>query len=349
MTELKAARHAVPDAPDALYEELDRRGWIDGLPVIPPTEERVRAMLAATPLAPDHEVVRLRPTMRAATVEIVAVNAVMAGCAPVHLPAVIAALEAIADPAFYLLPMGTNPAAPIVVVNGPARERLGVTSGYNTLGPGQRANVTIGRAVHLVIQNVGMGGRFGIRDQTTIGMPGKIGMCMAENEEASPWAPLHVDRGFARDASTVTVFNVNGSLNIYDEYSEDAPSLLRTIGRSMAVQGASNFLYATMPLLILGVQHASKLAGAGYSKERVREALWELASVPADDMSPGQLRFLMERSRRRSKIVDGRVHVTDAPEGIGIVVAGGLGTHSQFMPSLGFNVADATTREIRWV
>ncbi len=290
----------------------------------------------------------LRPTLRAATVELVAINAVMAGCAPMQLPAVIAAMEALADPHYYLLPMGTNPAAPVVVVNGPARERMGITSSYNTLGPGQRANLTIGRAVHLVIQNVGMGGRFGIRDQTTIGMPGKLGMCMGENEEASPWDPLHVERGFAPDASTVTLFNVNGSLNFYDEYSDDAPSLLRTLGRSMAVQGASNFFYPSMPLMVIGVQHANKLAGAGYTKARVKQALWEHARVAADDISPGQLRFLNDRSRRGVKVVNGYVHVTDDPEGIGIVVSGGLGTHSQFMLSLGFNPRDATTKEIRF-
>jgi hypothetical protein len=342
---LRQDRHRVAGDP---YEEFERRGWIDGLPAIPPTPERVAAMLAATPLASDHVLATIRPTMRDATVEIVAINSVMAGCAPVHFPAVIAAVEALSDPSFYLLPMGTNPAAPLVVVNGPARARLGVSSTYNTLGSGHRANATIGRALHLTIQNVGMGGANGIKDQSTIGFPGKGGMCMAENEEASPWDPLHVERGHPRDESAVTLFNVNGTLNIHDDRSRDAPSLLRTIGRSMAIPGASNFFYPSMPLLVCGVEHANRLAGAGYTKERVKAELWQLASVAADDLSPGLLEFLNERSKRRHKVISGRVHITEDPEGIGIVVAGGLGAHSQFMPTLGFNPRDAATRAIRF-
>ena len=330
------------------YAEMDRRGWIDGLPAIPPTADLVDAMLAATPLPAEHVLVTLRPTLRHATVEIAAVNAVIAGCLPEHFPLVVAALEALSDARYYLLPMGTNPAAPLALVNGPARARAHVTSAYNTLGPGSRANMTIGRAIHLVIQNVGLGGRDGIQDQTTIGMPGKLGMCMAENEEASPWEPFHVERGLAADAGTVTLFNVNGSVNFYDEHSEDAPSLLRTMGRTMAIQGISNFFYPSMPLVIIGIDHARKLSAGGYTKSRVKQELWALARIPADDFSPGILRFLLDRSKRQTKVVNGYVHVTDDPEGIGIVVAGGLGGHSQFMPSLGFNNRDATTRVVRY-
>jgi hypothetical protein len=348
VSELRAARHRLNDSASEIYAEFDHRGWTDGLPVIPPTEDAVRAMLSATPLPADHVLVTLRPTLRHATVEIVAINAVMAGCEPAHFPAVVAAVEALSDPSYYLLPMGTNPAAPLVVVNGPGRKTLGVTSTYNTLGPGQRANMTIGRAVHLTIQNVGMGGRFGVRDQTTIGMPGKLGMCMAENEEASPWEPLHVERGFAAETTTVALFNVNGSINFHDDHSEDAASLLQTMGRTMAIQGASNFFYPSMPLMVIGVQHANRLAAAGYSKADVKRALWAIARIPGHELSPGLLRFFQERSKRKTKLVDGFAHITDDPDGIGIVVAGGLGAHSQFMPSLGFNNRDSSIREIRW-
>jgi hypothetical protein len=341
-------RWSLPSSITEAYAEMDRRGWIDGLPAIPPTAELVDAMLAMTPLPRDHVLVTLRPTLRQATVEIAAVNAVIAGCLPEHFPVVVAALEALSDSRYYLLPMGTNPAAPLAVVNGPARARAGVASAYNTLGPGHRANLTIGRAIHLVIQNVGLGGRNGIQDQTTIGMPGKLGMCMAENEEASPWEPLHVERGHAADAGTVTLFNVNGSVNFYDEHSEDPASLVRTMGRTMAIQGISNFFYPSMPLLIIGIDHARKLATGGYTKARLKQELWRLARIPAEDLSPGVLRFLVDRSKRQTKLVDGHVHITDDPEGIGIVVAGGLGGHSQLMPSLGFNNRDAATREVRY-
>lgn len=341
--------HTFPDSPTAVYEAFQERGWGDGLPIIPPTQELVGAMLAATPLPRDHVVARLRPTFRAATVELIAVNAVMAGCRPIQLPAVIAAIEAVADPAFFLLTIGTNPSTPLVVVNGPARRRMDMGYTYNTFGIGHRANVTTGRAVRLVLQNVGMGGALGVRDQTTIGMPGKLGMCMAENEESSPWSPLHVELGWPLDVSTVTAFNANGTINILDEDSKEPASLLRTIGRSMVAMGINNFIYPTMPLLILGVEHATKLGSAGLTKAQVKEELWKLARIPQDDFPPELEHFLLHKSKRKSKFENGYVHVTEMPDGIAVVVAGGFGPQSTFVPSLGFDPYDAQTRQVVFV
>lgn len=336
----------LPDSPSAIYDDFEARGWTDGLPIIPPTEELVREMMSMTPFSPDHVVARLYPTLRGATVEKIAVNAVAAGCKPVHLPAIIAAIEGIADPAFFLLVMGTNPSTPLVMVNGPDRSRMGLNCSYNTLGSGHRANLTIGRAVHLVLQNVGMGGAFGVSDQTTIGMPGKIGMCMAENEEASPWEPLHVEWGWPKDVNTVTVFNVNATINIVDEEAKQPHGLLNTIGRSMTGLGISNILYPSVPLLILGVEHASLLGSAGYTRAQVKQELWEIAKVPREHMGQEMQHFLEHGSKREQKFVDGFVHTTEEPDGLAVVVAGGFGPHSQFCPTLGFDPYDAQTRQI---
>ena len=341
-----SVRHRLPQSPTAIQDEFEKRGWSDGLPIIPPTEALVREMLAGTPLPPQHEVARLEPTHRIATVEKIAINAVMAGCRPVHLPVVIAAINAVSDPAFCQLPMGTNPATPLAVVSGPARQLLQINCSYNTLGTGTGANLKIGRAIRLVIQNVGLGGALSVHDQTTIGMPGKLGMCIGENEEASPWEPLHVERGWGRESNTVTVFNVTGTLNIVDMESKDAVALLTTIGRSMVAHGINNFIYPTMPLVILGPEHASLLAAASYSKADVKAALWKFARIPEDEFSPGLRDYLNNRSARSVKAIDGYVHVTEAAEGIAVIVAGGLGPHSAFLPTLGFNRNDAQTREI---
>lgn len=343
---LSSNRNMFPDSVSAIYEEFDKCGWIDGLPIIPPTEELVQDMMTMTPFPPDHIVGRIRPTLRAATVEKIAINAVMAGCKPVHLPAVIAGVEAVTDPAFFLLPIGTNPATPLVMVNGPARSHMDMSWTYRTLGVGHRANLTIGRAVRLVIQNVGQGGALGVLDQTTIGSPVKLGMCMAENEEASPWEPLHVEFGWPGDVSTVTVFNVSGTLNILDEEAKNPSSLLNTIGRSMTAHGMNNFLYPTMPLVILGVEHATILGNAGFTKAQVKQKLWELARIQKDDLSSEIQHYIEHKSKRKNKFINGFIHITDKPDGLAVVVAGGFGPQSMFCPTLGFDPYDAQTRQI---
>src|SRR2546422_111037 len=202
---------------DALYQE---RGWTDGLPIVPPTEAAVREFLRWTDRDPRDVLGVLPPRQGEATVERVAANAVMAGCRPEYLPVVLAGIEALADPLFNLdaIQATTHPVAPLLVVNGPIAREIGLNAGYNAFGQGFRANVTIGRAVRLVLMNVG-GGLPGSGDRATQGSPAKLAYCVAENEAESPWEPLHVEAGFPRDVSVVTVFGCEGPHNIQDHYS----------------------------------------------------------------------------------------------------------------------------------
>jgi len=193
---------------DALYQE---RGWTDGLPIVPPTEAAVREFLRWTDRDPREVLSVLPPRQGEATVERIAANAVMAGCRPEYLPVVLAGIEALADPLFNLdaIQSTTHPVAPLLVVNGPIAREIGLNAGYNAFGQGFRANVTIGRAVRLVLMNVG-GGLPGIGDRATQGSPAKIAHCVAENEAENPWEPLHVEAGLPADVSVATVFGCEG-------------------------------------------------------------------------------------------------------------------------------------------
>ena len=196
------------DAINRLYRE---RRWSDGLPVVPPTRERVARMLAHTKRARDEIVADIAPGYGAATVEHIAVNAVLAGCDPEYLPVVIAAVEAVAAPEFNLqgIQATTNPVAIWIIINGPVVQRLQVNAAFNCLGEGAWANATIGRALRLILRNIG-GALPGEMDRATHGQPGKYTFCCAENEAANPWAPLHVERGFAAECSTVTAVGAEG-------------------------------------------------------------------------------------------------------------------------------------------
>src|SRR5262249_25958947 len=203
-----------------IHDFFETQGWSDGLPFIPPTRERVRNVLRFVARDPDEVVCQLAPRNGDATVERIAANAVMAGCRPEHLPVVIAALEAVADPALNLNGMQstTHPTAILILLNGPIAAELGVNSGPNCFGPGWRANMAIGRAFRLALLNIG-GGTPGDGDRATQGSPAKVGYCVAENEAASPWAPYHVEQGFAAEESVVTVIACEGPHNVQDHGS----------------------------------------------------------------------------------------------------------------------------------
>src|SRR5262245_19269530 len=202
---LTAAEHSVASWDDAV-ETYFERGWTDGLPVIPATEDTVRRFLAEAGLRPDDVALTEPVRRRTVTVEKVAINAVLAGCRPEYMPVVLAALDAMADPAFTLhgAITSTGGSATLVVVNGPIRQRLGFNAGTNVFGPGWRANATVGRAIRLITLNC-LGAQPGVLDRSTQGHPGKYSYCIAENEEENPWEPLHVERGLGREASAVTV------------------------------------------------------------------------------------------------------------------------------------------------
>ena len=203
-----------PDENHAL-EALHAGGMTDGLPVIVPTRERIGAMMIVSGHDGDVSLGEVGPSQGAATIEAVAANAVMAGCLPEHFPIVVAAVRAICDPQFDLteIQVTTHPITPMIIVNGPARFTAGLSSGYGAFGPGHRANASIGRAIRLVMTNIG-GGRPGISDMSTFGSPAKFTFCAAENEEDSPWEPLHVSRGCCQSNANRSLHDAGRSLRM---------------------------------------------------------------------------------------------------------------------------------------
>src|SRR5262245_39667685 len=251
----------------AVNELYVERGWTDGLPIVPPTEARVEAFLAQTTQDRLEVVAVLPPRQGEATVEKIAINAAMAGCRPEYFPVVLAAVEAVAESPFNLdaVQATTHPVTPMLIVNGPIAKEIGLNAGYNAFGQGFRENLTIGRALRLVLMNVG-GGLPGSGDRATQGSPAKIAYCVAENEEASPWEPLHVEAGFGRDASTVTAVPGEGPHNRPDHLSNPRLGILRTIAGAMGQAGSNNLLDRGWPVLSLGPEHAATIARDGYSK-----------------------------------------------------------------------------------
>lgn len=272
-------------------------GWSDGFPLRPPTERALERMLAGTTRQPQDVVAVLEPGFGLATVEKIAANAVMAGCRPEHLPVVIAAIECLADPAMQVrnMAMSTGPHAPLVLVNGPIRQRLGLNSGMCALGPGAPsfANSVIGRAVRLCMMNVGHTYP-GVSDMDTIGTPVKYSLCVAENEESSPWSPYQVERGFPADASTVTVHFNYGICDLYDFYNWEPDRLIEVFASAAANVGIlSTGLWLlgrrTDPRygieqkehfdLFIAPEHARIFEKSGWSKDDVRQALHKQARL----------------------------------------------------------------------
>jgi hypothetical protein len=320
------------DEIDAHYQE---RGWTDGLPIVPPTEPRVRALLAQTPRDPREVVGVLPPRQGEATIDKIAANAVMAGCRPEYFPVVLAAIEALADPLFNLdsVQATTHPVATLLVVNGPIARAIGLQAGYNAFGQGFRANVTIGRAVRLVLMNVG-GGLPGSGDRATQGSPAKIAYCVAENEAESPWEPLHVEAGLPAGTSTVTVFGCEGPHNIQDHYSNTALGVLLTVAGAMGQAGSNNLLGRGWPLLSLGPEHAATIAKEGYTKQKVKEFLFEHARYPLARLG----REYRQQQIERWGVVDApdtMVPIVRRPEDLSVIVAGGAGKHSSWQPTFG--------------
>ena len=320
------------DDVDALYQE---RGWTDGLPIVAPTDARVQAFLNWTDRDPREIVGVLPPRQGEATVEKIAINAVMAGCKPQYLPVVITAIEALADPLFNLdsVQATTHPVAPLIVVNGPIARELEINGGYNAFGQGFRANVTIGRAVRLVLMNVG-GGLPGTGDRSTQGSPSKLAYCVAENEAENPWEPLHVEAGLPRDTSVVTVFGCEGPHNIQDHFSNTGLGVLKTVAGAMGQAGSNNLLGWGWPLLALGPEHAATIARDGYSKAQVKAFLFEHARFPLARLG----REYQQQQIERHKAVDApdtMLSIVRRPEDISIIVAGGAGKHSCWQPTFG--------------
>ena len=315
------------------------RGWTDGLPIIAPSVERVERMLAFCNRPFGEPIARLAPRYGEATPLRIAANAVMAGCRPEYFPIVIAALEAMAEEPFnlYGIQATTHSCAPLILVNGPIAAEIGMGSGHSALGAGNRANATIGRAVRLCLVNIG-GAIPGVGDMATYGTPTKFSYCAAENEEANPWEPLHVERGFPRDASTVTVAACEGPHNINDHESKTAEGILKTIAGTIPTTGQNNAHHASDPFVLFGPEHAATVAREGLSKHDIRRYLYEHAHIPLG-------RFAIENIERRLRKKfperyalagpDTPVTMVQRPEDFNIVVIGGAGKHSAYIPTFG--------------
>ncbi len=265
------------------------RGVTDGLPVVPPTRERVERMLGATERPRDHLVALVPPNYGRATVEKLAANAVMAGCRPEYFPVVLAVVEAACDPVFNLHGQSgtTNAAAPLVIVNGPVRRRLGINCGAGLFGPGFRANATIGRALRLVMINLG-GTRAGEISMSTLGHPGRYTYCFGEHEEVSPWEPLHVERGHPAGESAVTLFSGEGPFIVNDHLSRTAPQLVASLGWSAAgLWNHKSFPLYGHTLWVIGPEHAKTIGAEGWSKQDVKRCLYETVRRRAGELRPG--------------------------------------------------------------
>lgn len=327
------------DDPEAVYEFLCSKGWSDGLPVIPPTPERVERMLAYCDRDFEKPVARIPPRFGAATPIRVAANAVMAGCKPEYFPLVLLALEAMAEDQYnlYGTQATTHPCTPMLIFNGPAAKEVGINAGQNVMGNYFRANAAIGRAVRLALVNIGAAIP-GTGDMATAGTPAKFTFCVAENEDSSPWDPLHVELGFPREASTVTVVAAESPHNVNDHESITAEGILTMVAGTMATTGSNNAYYAGQPVIAFGPEHAATVAGGGMSKADIKQWLFDHATLP---MSRFSKETIERRFRRKlaeqfaNAPLDAPVHMWAKPDDLIVIVTGGAGKHSQYVPTFG--------------
>ena len=332
---LAGRRIRIPVADDP-FEFLAGEGLTDGLPVVPPTEDRVLRMLKGTSRAATDVVAVVPPNLEPATVEKVAINAVMAGCRPEYLPVVIAALTAACTDTFNLhgVLATTYFVGPMVVVNGPIRQEIGLNCGRNVFGQGSRPNMTIGRALQLIVRNVGGGRPDGI-DMSTLGQPGKIGCCIGEDEEASCWDPLHVERGFAPSDSTVTVFAGEAPRAIRDQLSRSARSLATSMGHALESVAHVKLHGMGEVILVVSPEHVRTLERDGFSKADLRARIQEVTARPLRDLVPdaecekGTVprglppAWLGPDGQPTPDALDRRLPKFNRPEDIIVVVAGG--------------------------
>jgi hypothetical protein len=299
-------------------EEMFERGWTDGLPVVPPTPERVEAMLGA--LEGSVSLGLVPPDMGEATLERVAVCAVLAGCRPAYFPVVVAACQAALDPAFNLhgQAVTTQPAGQLVVVNGPVRDAIGLNSGMGVLGPGYRANLTIGRALRLLVTLTG-GAMPGKLDRATQGHMGKVGFCIAEDEEVSPWEPLHVERGFLPGQSVVTVIGSDAPLSISDHRSRTPEDLAWVLAWAAASTWSTNWWPLQEPsVFVICPEHAEMFRAARWTKRQLRHFMFEAVHKPAGELRRGETTPLVHAADSGTQIPKWA-----SPDAIVLIVAGG--------------------------
>src|SRR6058998_608812 len=342
-TVLTSKRHQVQATSDPV-EFCFQQGWTDGLPVVPPTADRVGAMLEAARLAPGKQIAFVEHRSVAITAEKVAINAVMAGCKPEYLPVVVAAVEGIGDPRWSYHGPGTSTggAAVLMIVNGPIARELDINAGDNLFGPGWRANLTIGRALRLVMRSV-CGSLPGLLDRGTLGHPGKLSYVIAENEAEIPWTPLHVERGFRPDQSAVTVMAAESPHQFYNQLSPDAEGVLTTLADSMKHSGGAG--RQPQYVVTLAGEHMRTIAGSGWGKKEIRQFLFDntkntVAHLKRTNRIPGAIQPGDDTKLRP---------IVAEPDDILIVAAGGrAGSFSSFIPGWGGARSSlATTKEVK--
>jgi hypothetical protein len=341
--------HTVPISGE--YDEVNeyflKQGWTDGLPIVLPTKERVEKMLKTVARDPKEVLGYMPPRWQKVTVEKVAINAVMAGCADEYFPVVLTVTEALLDPAFnlYVVQATTNPAGPMVIINGPIAKKLDVNAGIGLFGPGWRANATIGRVVRLMLFNLG-GGRPGIGDMSTLGNPAKYSGCIAEYEEKSPWEALHVELGYDKGDSTVTVVSSCAPQNVID-LTVSAEPLIESLTNALLTEGSNQLFFDMQPVIVISPVHADVLNREGFDKQKVKQVLYQKARFKASRFEPKTRKTILEWKAKYIEEVDGEVmiKIAEKPEDIMIVVAGGDGEHSAILGT--FNSSRNITKKIR--
>jgi hypothetical protein len=325
-------------------ERLHARGVTDGLPVIPPTAELVARFVEAAGRSGNDLVAVVPPNMGRATVEKLAVNAVMAGARPEYMPAILAAVRAICAEPFALhgVAATTNSASPLLVINGPVRKDLDVNGGAGAFGPGWRANATIGRTIRLVMLNLG-GARPGVISMSTFGHPGRYTYCIGEHEEASPWPPLHVERGFAAEDSTVAAYAGEAPHGVYDHRSRRGRQILNSIAASLGATWNVKLTGYGDTLVVVSPEHARTLADDGWDKPRIRQYLWERCQLPVRELCPDDEWGEGLPETVRAKFPDPtreetRIPKFRSPDNLIVIVAGGTaGRFSCVIPGFTFS------------
>jgi hypothetical protein len=326
------------------FEQCYEKGWTDGLPVLPPTEEAVNRMLRCTDRSRYDVVARITPRNGIATVEKIAINAVMAGCRPEYLPVLIAAVEAMVQPEYNLYgrQTTTHPGAHLLIVHGPIRKELDVNCRQNVFGHGWRANATMGRALRLIMINIG-GNQPGVTDMATHGHPGKYSYCIGEDEEGSPWTPFHVERGLSAETSAVTVLCAEAPHNINDQVSKTPEAILGSAASAMSHLGANGLYRSGLrseQMLVITSEVATWLAGCGWSKNDVKQFIFENARQPIRNLRDrGGWGMCPLPDGVNADDDDCMVPIVNRAEDILVLIAGGHQRHMNAVLTSSYNLS----------
>ena len=346
---LQSRRVDVADSFDAVQDYCWQQGWTDGLPVVPPTEDLVRRMLATYSEDPSISLGLIQPRNAQVTLEKLAINAVMAGCQPEYFPVVVAAVQAVLQEEFNVAGVSatTGGGTPVIIVNGPVARRLGINGDAGCFGPGYRANAAIGRALRLAIRNLG-GLIPGEMDKATLATPGRYSFCFAENEERSPWEPRHIELGYGANDSIVTVTGIRGIYTVMETTVPTGIEVLGTMVGTMKAVGISNYYQigtGAQITLVFCPEHAAEIHASGFSKADIRQFIFQNARMPLH-----QLKDVAHYANRNwpswidQTNPDTLVPIVRAADDIVVVVAGGDGRHSAWLA--GWGVTRIVTRMI---